>query len=307
VLRPLRTGRPTSLRAVVLGLSLVGVGTLSVALGVAASATTLPPDAHLTAQPVVAAPAPDPGRGPGPGPAADPDPVTSRDRVTVPGPDAAPAAEVPGPRTEATTRAHPRSDPAPDGWLGLTSALAAEGGPVAAVDGWAAAPAAPDPGPAPAPASEPVAEPVARPVTVEVPAIGVRSDLIDLDLDADRRLEVPRDPDLAGWYVRGTRPGQHGPAVIAGHVDSTEGPAVFFRLGELQGGDRITVHREDGTAVAFAVDRVERWPKDAFPTDPVYREADGAELRLITCGGAFDEDTSSYHDNVIVFASEVSG
>nr|WP_274388144.1 class F sortase [Salsipaludibacter albus] len=145
--------------------------------------------------------------------------------------------------------------------------------------------------------------PVARPVTVEIPTIGVETSLVDLDLDQGGRLEVPDDPARAGWFVRGPKPGEDGPAVIAGHVDSRVGPAVFWRLGELGPGDRITVHDADRRQRVFVVDRVERWPKDDFPTDAVYRQSRGSELRLVTCGGTFDRDTGHYNDNVIVFAT----
>jgi hypothetical protein len=147
-------------------------------------------------------------------------------------------------------------------------------------------------------------ESVALPIRVEIAHLDVRSDLIDLDLDARGHLKVPQDPALAGWWIGGPRPGEEGAAVIVGHVDSAHGPAVFHGLPRLEPGDTIVVHRADETEVRFAVERVERWPKDAFPTDAVYREADGAELRLITCGGRFDRRASRYLDNVIVFARE---
>jgi LPXTG-site transpeptidase (sortase) family protein len=147
------------------------------------------------------------------------------------------------------------------------------------------------------------ASPPSAPVAVAIARIQVQAELIELDLDDDGRLEVPADPDVAGWYLRGPRPGEAGPAVIAGHVDSRRGPAVFHRLPELAPGDEVVVHLADGEEVRFEVQRLERWPKDAFPTDAVYREAEGAELRLITCGGVFDQRTRRYEDNVIVFAS----
>jgi hypothetical protein len=152
-----------------------------------------------------------------------------------------------------------------------------------------------------APTSE--ASPPSAPVAVAIARIQVQAALVELDLDDDGRLEVPADPDVAGWYVRGPRPGGTGPAVIVGHVDSRRGPAVFHRLPELAPGDEVVVHLADGEEVRFEVQRLERWPKDAFPTDAVYREAEGAELRLITCGGVFDQRTRRYEDNVIVFAS----
>lgn len=147
--------------------------------------------------------------------------------------------------------------------------------------------------------------PVARPVAIEIPRLDVRSTLVDLDLDADRRLEVPDDPQLPGWFVRSARPGDIGPAVIAGHVDSYGGPGIFWRLAELAAGDRIVVEQADGAKAEFIVERVGRWPKEGFPTDEVYRSGDGKTLRLITCGGTFDSAARSYRDNVIVFANLV--
>jgi sortase (surface protein transpeptidase) len=90
--------------------------------------------------------------------------------------------------------------------------------------------------------------------------------------------------------------------VIAGHVDSKRGPAVFFRLPDLGRGDRIFVDRADGTTAVFAAQRIERHGKNAFPTDEVYGDTPDSQLRLITCGGKFDRKAHSYVDNVIVFA-----
>ncbi len=151
--------------------------------------------------------------------------------------------------------------------------------------------------------------PVARPVAVDVPAIGVTSDLLRLGLNPDGTVEVPPlgPDDQAGWYGNGPAPGAVGPAVLLGHVDSAEhGPGVFYDLGALEPGDEVTVTREDGTVAVFAVDRVERHPKDDFPTIDVYGDTDDAQLRLITCGGAFDPGAGSYEDNVIAFATLVA-
>jgi sortase (surface protein transpeptidase) len=161
---------------------------------------------------------------------------------------------------------------------------------------------------APASTDAPADEAVAQPVAVSIPAIDVRSDLLELGLNADGTVEVPpleRD-DRAGWYEPGPEPGAVGPAVILGHVDSAQwGPGVFFDLGALEKGDEISVTRADGTVAVFAVDRVERHPKDEFPTIDVYGNTDDAQLRLITCGGAFDPEARSYEDNTIAFASLV--
>ena len=169
---------------------------------------------------------------------------------------------------------------------------------------------APSPAPVPAPASEsPAAEQVAAPVSVSVPAIGVTSDLLRLGLNDDGTVEVPPlgPDDQAGWYEGGPAPGDVGPAVLLGHVDSAaDGPGVFFDLGALEPGDVVDVARADGTVAVFTVDRVERHPKDAFPTIEAYGNTPDAQLRLITCGGDFDSSARSYLDNVIVFATLTS-
>jgi hypothetical protein len=144
-------------------------------------------------------------------------------------------------------------------------------------------------------------EPV--PVRIQVPAIGVDAPLIRLGLDPTGSLDVPPRPEQAGWFGRTARPGERGAAVIAGHVDSTTGPAVFYRLGTLRRRDVIRVRRRDGSAIAFRVRRVERWPKDRFPTSRVYTPTPGPTLRLITCGGAFNARSGHYVDNTIVFAT----
>jgi sortase (surface protein transpeptidase) len=145
----------------------------------------------------------------------------------------------------------------------------------------------------------------AAPTRVRVPAIGVDSRLVRLGVDDDGALVPPEDFATAGWFTGGPAPGETGPAVIAGHVDSYRGPAVFFRLAELEEGDEVLVDRADGTAARFTVTAVDRYPKDDFPTDQVYGPAPRPELRLITCGGEFDPDARSYRDNVVVSAALV--
>lgn len=147
---------------------------------------------------------------------------------------------------------------------------------------------------------------VAAPVRVEIPSVGIVSDLERLGLAADGAIRTPDDWDAAGWYRRGPRPGQQGAAVILGHVDSKTGPAVFYRLSELRAGDRITVTRADGTVAVFETNRVEQHSKTRFPTDDVYYPTPQPTLRLVTCGGEFDADAGSYRDNLVVFARLVA-
>jgi LPXTG-site transpeptidase (sortase) family protein len=163
----------------------------------------------------------------------------------------------------------------------------------------------PAPGTTAAPPAEEAA-PAPLPASVSIPAIGVSSQLITLGLNPDGTLAVPQpgpDYDKAAWFDGSPRPGDIGPAVIEGHVDSAEnGPSVFYELGALAVGDRVEVTREDGTVVAFEVYEVRVVPKDDFPTFEVYGNTDAPELRLITCGGPFDSAAGSYEDNVVVFA-----
>jgi sortase (surface protein transpeptidase) len=144
---------------------------------------------------------------------------------------------------------------------------------------------------------------VPLPTSIEIPSIGVSSDLQRLGRDAEGAIEIPSEWEVAGWYAEGVRPGQAGPAVIVGHVDSRQGPAVFYRLREMRRGDEIEVTRKDGSIVTFVVDRLERHAKTRFPTDDVYLPTLEPTLRLVTCDGTFDRSTGHYRDNLVVFAN----
>lgn len=147
---------------------------------------------------------------------------------------------------------------------------------------------------------------VARPIALSVPALGIESELDRLRVDEDGALQSPPRWQEAGWYARGPRPGERGPAVVAGHVDSPDGPAVFARLSEVAVGDTVVVTRADGGTARFRVDRTQLVPQDAFPTEAVYGPTPDAQLRLITCDGPYVESRGGYQDNLVVYATEVS-
>jgi LPXTG-site transpeptidase (sortase) family protein len=115
-------------------------------------------------------------------------------------------------------------------------------------------------------------------------------------------MEVPPDGRTAGWYTESPTPGERGPAVLAAHVDWKHEKGVFYDLRKLKPGDEVTVDRRDGTRAIFRVSRVAQYPKDKFPTDEVYGDVEGPQLRLITCGGDFNQDAKSYRDNIVVYA-----
>jgi hypothetical protein len=144
------------------------------------------------------------------------------------------------------------------------------------------------------------------PVTLDIPRIGVHTSLGQVGLTRQGTIAIPapRGGLPAYWYRYLSTPGEAGPAVILGHVDTArDGPAVFFRLGDLQAGDLLMVRRADGSAPRFVVRAVARYPKDHFPTAAVYGPTGRPVLRLITCGGLFDPATGHYRDNVVVFAT----
>jgi LPXTG-site transpeptidase (sortase) family protein len=139
------------------------------------------------------------------------------------------------------------------------------------------------------------------PTRLRIAEIGVDTALEALRLGVNGQLTPPKNFASAGWYADGTAPGDVGPAVIAGHVDSRSGPAVFYKLRELQEGDKIQVVR-GGRTVTFTVTSTAWYPKTKFPTDQVYGPTPDRQLRLITCGGVFDHSLRSYKDNLVVYA-----
>jgi LPXTG-site transpeptidase (sortase) family protein len=147
---------------------------------------------------------------------------------------------------------------------------------------------------------------VAAPVSLVIPAIGVSTSLVHLGLTSTGALQVPPTTAVAGWYTGSPRPGDIGSAVIAGHIDSYQGPGVFYRLSQLQRGDRVYVRRADGTLAMFKVTEVQMYAKNDFPTAAVYGATPTPQLRLITCGGTFDYSTGSYLSNTVVYATEVA-
>ena len=160
-------------------------------------------------------------------------------------------------------------------------------------------------GPIVAPPQSAAPKPVAAPVSLTIPLIGVRTHLITLGLTSDGELQVPSSYTVAGWYTGSPRPGAVGSSIIIGHIDSVSRPGVFWRLDTLTRGDKIYVKRADGTLVEFRVTSVREYLKDHFPTEDVYGPVPDAELRLITCGGAWDAATGHYLSNIVVYATEV--
>ncbi|MBV2155857.1 class F sortase [Kitasatospora sp. SUK 42] len=209
------------------------------------------------------------GSGPGAGPVAVQAAPPAFTPITIPGPADAGSGPAAGPVAEpAATPAGPAAVPAP---------------PVA--------PAFPSLAPS-------------KPTRLRIPQISVDAPFTELTLNPAGQLNAPPpdDKNLVGWYRDGVSPGELGAAVVAGHVDTKTGPAVFLSLSRLRPASRVEVTREDGTVAVFSVDSVQAFAKDAFPDQKVYGNTPDAQLRLITCGGAYDRQKKDYVENVVVFA-----
>ncbi|MYR41825.1 class F sortase [Streptomyces sp. SID5910] len=143
----------------------------------------------------------------------------------------------------------------------------------------------------------------AVPDRVSIPAIQVDAPVMPVGLDADGWVGAPppEDPNLAGWFTGAVSPGEKGTAVVVGHVDNQQGPAVFYGLGALKKGNRVEVSRQDGKTAVFEIYGIEVFEKDDFPGDRVYASKGTPELRVITCGGGFTKQ-NGYDGNVVAFA-----
>ena len=155
---------------------------------------------------------------------------------------------------------------------------------------------------APRVANVPIRTEMPPPVRIEIPSVGVSAPIVPLGLNADRTLQVPDSFGEAGWFRGGPEPGETGPAVIVGHVDSVDGPGVFYHLRALRSGDAVKVTLRNGWTVRYVIRSHLAVPKSDFPTKLVYGHTDGPTLRLITCDGQFDTSTGHFVNNYIVFA-----
>jgi sortase (surface protein transpeptidase) len=142
------------------------------------------------------------------------------------------------------------------------------------------------------------------PTRLSIPEIAVDAPFTDLSIGESGQLDAPpaNDSNLVGWFRDGASPGERGSSIVVGHVDTKTGPAVFARLATLQSGSVVNITRADGIVASFKVDSVDTFSKAAFPDDRVYGDTASPQLRLITCGGAYNHNAQDYEDNVVVFA-----
>lgn len=141
------------------------------------------------------------------------------------------------------------------------------------------------------------------PARLTIPSLNIEANFgPTLGLTINQEVEVPDDFAEVGWYQYSPVPGDQGPAVVLGHVDSRTGPAVFFSLGQLDNGEEVVIQRSDGSEVVFEVTGSEVYGQDSFPTELVYGDIDHSGLRLVTCSGWYNRDEGRYSHNRVIYA-----
>jgi sortase A len=139
------------------------------------------------------------------------------------------------------------------------------------------------------------------PVSLSIPAIEVQAAVMNVGLLENGQMGVPSDYMEVGWFEPGTKPGERGNAVLAGHVDSKTGPAIFFNLNELEVGDEVMVTGEKGKKLTFIVRDKKVFPKDNAPVSEIFGYTSRRQLNLITCTGTFDRKQGGHIDRLVIY------
>lgn len=146
-----------------------------------------------------------------------------------------------------------------------------------------------------------------RPTAITIPAIDVKADIIEVGKVENGQMEVPADDETVGWYNLGYKPGEYGNAVLAGHVDNKQGPAIFFYLKELNKGDHIILYNEKGEAFTFEVTQITSYQTDNAPIGEIFGYSDQKQLNLITCTGTFNRETGDHEKRLVVTGKLIAG
>lgn len=139
------------------------------------------------------------------------------------------------------------------------------------------------------------------PTELSIPSIGVSTSVSQVGLNKDGSVQSPKSWRQAAWYKYDVTPGEIGSAVILGHVDSTAGPAVFYRIAHLKMGSSVMVTLADHKVLTFKVIGIREYSKSNFPDKLVYGARSYSALQLVTCGGVFDSKTHHYLSNIVAY------
>ncbi|MBT2569684.1 class F sortase [Planococcus sp. ISL-110] len=143
-----------------------------------------------------------------------------------------------------------------------------------------------------------------QPTSLEIPAIDLEAQVQHLGITENGEMAVPDNIEDVSWFSPGYQPGQNGRAVIAGHVDGVDGPAIFWDLSELELGDEVVVQDKDKT-LTFKVHTMESIPLDLADVSKVFGYTSSPELVLVTCSGTYDFDRGTREERLMVYASLV--
>lgn len=142
-----------------------------------------------------------------------------------------------------------------------------------------------------------------QPSRIKIPAINVDTKIENVGLLDNGQMGVPESFETVGWYDRGPMPGERGNAVIAGHVDSKKGPAVFFYLKKLKAGDEVIVSDEKGKTLTFIVKDIKNYPTELSPVNEIFDYSFQRRLNLITCTGIYDPKTGNHSERLVVYTT----
>jgi sortase (surface protein transpeptidase) len=140
-----------------------------------------------------------------------------------------------------------------------------------------------------------------EPSFIEIPALDVNTEIEKVGRLENGQMGVPKGFDTVGWFGDGAKPGASGNAVMAGHVDSKTGPAVFYKLESLQKGDEVIVKDKEGKTLTFVVTGKEKYDRKTAPVDKIFDYSYGSKLNLITCTGNFDRDEGTHEERLVVY------
>ncbi|HEX6922682.1 MAG TPA: class F sortase [Bacillales bacterium] len=144
------------------------------------------------------------------------------------------------------------------------------------------------------------------PVKIKIPAINVKTEVIKKGLVKEGKykghMATPDNAVQTAWFKLGPKPGEKGAAIIAGHVDTTKGPGVFFNLEDLQEGDLVYITGKDGKKLTFKVFKKKAYPRKDVPLRKVFGYTPAKVVELITCTGDFIESEGTHNKRLVVSA-----
>lgn len=139
------------------------------------------------------------------------------------------------------------------------------------------------------------------PNRIEIPALDIDTSIENVGLLPNGQMDEPSTMEDVAWYEGGYMPGEQGSSVLAGHVDSRTGPAIFFDLHKLEQGDEIILTDEDGEEKVFVVQKSESYDRNNAPLQQIFGYSYRSQLNLITCTGEFNSEAGTHDERLVVY------